>query len=239
MHRFYVPEITADAKFVTIGKDETNHLRSVLRMKRGDLISVFDGSGNEFECELTEIERSGSLARVIKQVEPASPESPLAITLAVGLLKGDKYDLVVQKSVELGVHRFYPMVTHRSEMKLSEADRKLERWRKIAFEAAKQCGRAKLMTVEEPANFSELVAAEHSGAKIMFAEQGGGKFEQLDAADEIFVMIGPKGGWEAAEIEAAETNGFTAVTFGGRIMRVETAAIAICAILQHRFGDMN
>src|SRR5690606_33951942 len=140
MHRFYVPEITADAEFVPIGKDETKHLRSVLRMKPGDVIAVFDGRGNEFECELTEIEKAGSLARVVKQIEPASPESPLAITLAVGLLKGDKYDLVVQKSVELGVHRFYPMVTHRSEMKLAEAERKLERWRKIAFEAAKQCG---------------------------------------------------------------------------------------------------
>lgn len=239
MHRFYVPEITADAEFVQIGKDETKHLRSVLRMKPGDAISVFDGSGNEFECELTEIGKAESLARIRRQVDPASPESPLAITLAVGLLKGDKYDLVVQKSVELGVHRFFPMVTHRSEMKMAEAQRKLERWRKIAFEAAKQCGRAKLMTVEEPSDFSELVAADHSGPKIMFAEQGGGKFDQLEPANEMFVMIGPKGGWEPTEIETAEANGFTAVTFGGRIMRVETASIAICAILQHRFGDMN
>jgi 16S rRNA (uracil1498-N3)-methyltransferase len=239
MHRFYVPEITPDTEFVTIGKDETKHLRSVLRMKPGDVISVFDGLGNEFECELTVIEKSGSLARVMKQVEPASPESPLAITLAVGLLKGDKYDLVVQKSVELGIHRFFPMVTHRSEMKLAEAERKLERWRKIAFEAAKQCGRAKLMTVEPPTSFSELVTDGHSGTKILFAEQGGGKFDRLEPANEMFVMIGPKGGWEPEEIETAEANGFTAVTFGGRIMRVETAAIAICAILQHRFGDMN
>ncbi len=239
MHRFYVPEITGDAPSVRIGKDETKHLRSVLRMKTGDMIYVFDGRGNEFECELTEIEKSGSLARVLKQVEPASPESPLAITLAVGLLKGDKYDLVVQKSVELGVHKFFPMVTHRSEMKLVEAQRKLERWRKIAFEAAKQCGRAKLMSVEEPSHFSDLIAGDHPGAKIMFAEQGGGKFDQLEPANEMFVMIGPKGGWEPAEIDTAEANGFTAVTFGGRIMRVETAAIAICAILQHRFGDMN
>lgn len=239
MHRFYVPEITANAQFVRIGKDETKHLRSVLRMKPGDVISVFDGSGNEFECELTDIGKAESLARVRKQTEPASPESPLAITLAVGLLKGEKYDLVVQKAVELGVHRFYPTVTHRSEMKITEAERKLDRWRKIAFEAAKQCGRAKLMTVEEPTNFSGLFAVDHSGTKIMFAEQGGGKFDQLEAANDMFVMIGPKGGWEPEEIETAAANGFTAVTFGGRIMRVETAAIAICAILQHRFGDMR
>ncbi len=239
MHRFYVPKISGEVDSVAIDKEETRHIRDVLRMKTGAIIRVFDGVGNEFECELSEISKKDSVAKILKKVKPSSPESSLSITLAVGLLKGDKYDLVLQKAVELGVNAFIPMVTHRSEMKLSEAEKRLERWRKIAVEAAKQCGRATIMTVEEPSMFIDLISRDISGEKIMFAEEGGGKFSRIEATDAMTVLIGPKGGWEQSEIEAATNAGFTAVTFGGRILRVETAAIAVCSILQHRFGDMN
>jgi 16S rRNA (uracil1498-N3)-methyltransferase len=239
MHRFYVPNISAVSGSVELNKEETRHLRDVLRLKTGSKISIFDGKGNEFECEISEMGKKNTTAKILRQTDPSSPESKLSITLAVGLLKGDKYDLVIQKAVELGTARFIPMHTHRSEMKLSEAEKRIDRWRKIAVEAAKQCGRATVMTIEEPVEFSKLVDSNFTGRKIMFAEEGGEKFSQIEPSDEMAVLIGPKGGWEPAEIELAKGAGFVAVTLGGRILRVETAAIAVCSILQHRFGDMN
>ncbi len=239
MHRFYVPNISVETGLIELGKEETRHLRDVLRMKPDEVICVFDGTGNEFECEIFEIGKKFTITKILKQIEPSSPESPLSITLAVGLLKGDKYDLVLQKAVELGVKVFIPMLTHRSEMKFSEAEKRLERWRKIAVEAAKQCGRATIMSVKDPQEFIKLAETENINPKIMFAEEGGGKFSQIEVSDEVLVLIGPKGGWETSEIAFAKKSGFATVTFGGRIMRVETAAIAVCSILQHRFGDMN
>ena len=239
MHRFYVPNISAVSGSIELNKEETRHLRDVLRLKPGAKISIFDGNGNEFECEIIEIGKKNSLANILRQIEPSSPESTLSITLAVGLLKGDKYDLVIQKAVELGTARFIPMHTHRSEMKLSEAEKRVDRWQKIAVEAAKQCGRATIMIVEEPVEFTKLVDSDITGRKIMFAEEGGEKFSEIESSDEMAVLIGPKGGWEPAEIALAKDVVFVAVTLGGRILRVETAAIAVCSILQHRFGDMN
>jgi len=239
MHRFYVPNISLTNSSFELNLEETRHLRDVLRLKPGAVINVFDGNGNEYESEIFEIGKKTTLANILRQIDPSSSESPLSITLAVGLLKGDKYDLVLQKAVELGVKTFIPMHTHRSEMKVNEAEKRTERWRKIAVEAAKQCGRATIMTVEDPMIFNKLVGSEIAGRKIMFAEEGGGKFSQIETADELTVLIGPKGGWEAEEIDLAKRSDFIAVTFGGRILRVETAAIAVCSILQHRFGDMN
>lgn len=240
MHRFYCPEAGSDGESIELGPDETRHLRDVLRIKSGETIRVFDGLGREFECTVETVGKRSATALVINETEPSSPESPLDLTLAVGLIPGDKFDLAVQKAVELGVRRFIPMSTHRSEIKAKDARRRVERWQKIAFEAAKQCGRARLMSVDEPKEFDEIIRGEtgHDG-KILFSEEGTGSFSRIEPAGKMIVLIGPKGGWEPAERDAADNAGFSLVTLGGRIMRVETAVIAISAILQHRFGDMN
>jgi 16S rRNA (uracil1498-N3)-methyltransferase len=123
-------------------------------------------------------------------------------------------------------------------VKLKDSSKKLERWRKIVIEASKQCGRASLMRVGEPLEFSEFIESA-TGTRVLFAERGGDSFSDFEPARKITAAVGSEGGWEDSEIERAREKGFQIVTLGGRILRAETAAIAIAAILQHRFGDLK
>lgn len=238
MRRFYSSNF--EDKKVLLDADETRHLRDVLRLHHGDEISVFDGAGGEYLCRIDSIKKLETEASVIRQIEPAAPESPVAITIASVAIPGDKYDLIVQKAVELGVVNFVPLASARSEVKLKDLPKKNIRWRRIALDAAKQCGRAHLMAINEPRNVEDfLTESREADLKIFFSERDGEKLADPQMPKEITAIIGPKGGWEDSELNAAKDNGYSLVTVGGRIMRAETAAIALTAILQHRFGDIN
>lgn len=243
MRRFYAPATSFDRDHVILDSSETSHLRDVLRLRPGDSVRVFDGDGREFECEIESIEKRSARLRLVGEVSPAAPESGLNLTLATAILKGEKSDLVIQKATELGVSKLIPLVTKRCEVRIKSYANKLQRWRKIALEATKQCGRAKLMNVQEPAEFpafiTNLKTLPNGEVRILFAEENGKPFPASAAVTQMTALIGPEGGWENSEIELASKAGFQIVTFGGRIMKADTAAIAITAILQHRFGDMN
>ncbi|HVF47710.1 MAG TPA: 16S rRNA (uracil(1498)-N(3))-methyltransferase [Pyrinomonadaceae bacterium] len=239
MHRFYAQPQNFSDETVVLDADETRHLRDVLRLSVGEEVSVFDGTGREALATVMETGKKTTLLSIIEETAPASPESPLEITLAPTVLNGERYDLIIQKSVELGVTRLVPIHTVRCDVKLKDAARRLERWRRIALEATKQCGRARLMKVGEPTEFFDLIDQQAAKQIFMFSERGGANFPDGVPGDKITVVYGPKGGWEDSELEAARSAGVRVVTLGGRIMRAETAAIAITAILQHRFGDLN
>lgn len=247
MRRFYAAPDNFQNNEIMLGLDETRHLRDVLRLNETDKVQVFDGAGKEFLCEIVEIKRRETRLKIVEKIAAKSPESNLDLTLAVALLKGEKFDLVVQKSVELGASKIIPLVTKRCDVKIRDAKdaaKRLERWRKIALEAAKQSGRARLMQIDAPVKFEDFIkssaAQKNSGAKfILFAESGGESFAQIEDTEKITAVIGAEGGWENREIEAARENDFQIVTFTGRILRAETAAIAVAAVLQHRFGDFN
>lgn len=241
MRRFFAPiSQFADGR-VSLDEEETRHLRDVLRLKAGEEVLVFDGEGSEFLCRIGSIEKRRTELSLIAESAPASPESPLELTLAATLLKGDKIDLVVQKAVELGVDRFIPMTSVRCDVKATNASKRSDRWRRIAMEATKQCGRAKLMSIGELVDFRDLIVETNDPAltRIHFSERDGERFESLKGADKILAFIGPEGGWDDDEITKAAAAAVVSITFGGRIMKADTAAISIASILQHRFGDMN
>lgn len=238
MRRFYASRENFSNGKITLESDETRHLRDVLRLRAGAEIQVFDGEGNEFLCRVENISKRETTLEIIESVAPAASESDLDLTLAVALLKGEKFDLVIQKAVELGVTRLVPLSTKRADVKLKDADKKLERWRKIVLEASKQSGRARLMQTGEPVDFEKFVK-QADGAKILFAERGGERFSALPASPKITAVVGSEGGWEDLEIEFAAAHGFRIITLAGRILRAETAAIAIPAILQNHFGDLR
>lgn len=238
MRRFYAPPKNFHDETVSLSHEETRHLRDVLRLSVGETVHVFDGDGREFSCRIDEIKKRETILQIVKEVRPSAPVSNLDLTLAVALLKGEKFDLVVQKSVELGVTKFVPLTAKRTDIKLKESDKRHMRWQKIALEAAKQCGRADLMKIEKPLSFEQFLPVA-DGSKILFAEKGGEAFSKIKKDKKITAVIGCEGGWEDSEIESAKTFGFQVVTFGGRILRAETAAISIAAILQHRFGDFD
>jgi 16S rRNA (uracil1498-N3)-methyltransferase len=242
MRRFYSPPDQISEGKVVLSTDETRHLRDVLRLRAGDEASVFDGLGREFLCRIEEISKRDATLAVLREIEPSSPESPLDLTIAAAILPGEKFEITVQKAAELGVYRLQPLYTIRCEVKPGGSSRRTERWRKIAAESAKQSGRARLMEINEPVQLTEFydsVPDDASHSLIFFSERDGSDFSAIQPAGRMTAVFGPKGGWDDVELGMARSAGFSIVTFGGRIMRAETAAIAMTAILQHRFGDLH
>ena len=218
--RFYAPPENFTLKNVTLDADETKHLRDVLRLRVNERVKIFDGAGREFLAVIENIAKRSTVLRIVETCPPNAPSSPLDLTLAVALLKGEKFDLVVQKAVELGVKRLIPLATKRADVKLKDSAKKPERWRRIALEAAKQSGRADLMSVEQSADFKRFIAEQkdEKSELILFAERGGESLS-LKKTDKIIAVVGAEGGWEDEEIEAARKNDWKIVTFGGRILR--------------------
>jgi 16S rRNA (uracil1498-N3)-methyltransferase len=248
--RFYAPPsaFSLNDKTVMLSAEETRHARNVLRLEPGDDVYVFDGEGREYRCELTAFDRDSTKLWLIEPVEPARPESPLDLTLAVALLKGEKFDLVVQKATELGVFQIVPVITTRADVRLRDANdvnRKLERWRRIALESTKQCGRARIMEIATPINFGSLIddRKRETELRIMFAERGGTSLKELVTGNtsppkRLVALVGSEGGWSDEEISQARAQSWRVVTLGGRTLRAETAAIVVAGLLQHAFGDL-
>ncbi|HKG61286.1 MAG TPA: 16S rRNA (uracil(1498)-N(3))-methyltransferase [Pyrinomonadaceae bacterium] len=236
--RFHARPTAFTQTTVTLTADEARHLRDVLRLKPGDEVYVFDGRGREFRCSVSNAKRDSAELRIETEVEPAKPESQLQLNLGVALLKGEKFDLVVQKATELGVTTITPLITRYADIHLrdqSDATKRVTRWQRIALEAAKQSGRAFVPEISLPVAFETAL----EGVGVMFSERGGETFESLTGASSITALVGSEGGWADEEIEAARARDFHIVTLGGRVLRAETAAIAVTVLMQHRFGDLK
>jgi 16S rRNA (uracil1498-N3)-methyltransferase len=239
--RFFAPPsaFNFSKRIVTLPSDEARHLREVLRLKPGDEVSVFDGAGKEFRCAVVQARREFAELELQEEIEAARPESQLKITLAVALLKGEKFDLVVQKATELGVNEFVPLITRYADIKLrdeSDAVKRVARWQRIALEAAKQSGRALVPKVGEPKPLGYVL--DLSEQCFLFSERGGHGLTQMDT-DEVTAIIGSEGGWSDEELDEARAAGAQLITLGGRILRAETAAITAAVLLQNRFGDLK
>ncbi len=254
--RFHAPPgaFTSNRSRVTLASDEARHLREVLRLKAGDDVSVFDGEGHEFHCRVSDSRRDKAELEIISEIAPAKPESPLRLTLAVALLKGEKFDLVVQKATELGVTSITPLVTNHADIRLrdaADAAKRVARWQRIALEATKQSGRAVVPLVTDPIAFKSLIETQSQPAGaagggwqgLMFSERDGASLAEWRQRNPIELsaltaIIGSEGGWADEEILFAREAGWSIITLGGRTLRAETAAIAVATLLQHRFGDL-
>lgn len=249
--RFYAPLSAFDSSLtsITLASDEARHLREVLRLKVGDEVYVFNGAGKEFQCRVEETRRDAARLMVVREVGAARPESPLHLTLAVALLKGEKFDLVIQKATELGVTVIVPVVTKLADIRLrdeSDVLKRMTRWRRIALEAAKQSGRAVVPDISTPVAFATLVleaVAEAQSNCLMFSERDGQSLTETKKlltakATRLTALVGSEGGWTDEEIMIARDAGWRIITLGGRTMRAETAAIAVAVLLQHFAGDL-
>jgi 16S rRNA (uracil1498-N3)-methyltransferase len=242
MPRIFLPEISPESGRLIVRGEKAHYISSVLRCKKGDRVFISDAEGNTYSAEIIRATQKSVTLDII-HISDVSAESPLQITLLQGLLKGAKMDLVVQKATELGVRRIVPVVTERSQLR---ATRKLPRWRKIAEESSRVSGRSFIPEVCGSMQFERLVSgadAEPVQNGILFWEEGGKALSGITAgiknSDTISVLIGPEGGFSQKEVSQASENGIVICTLGKRIVRAETAAISVLAILQYALGDMG
>jgi 16S rRNA (uracil1498-N3)-methyltransferase len=215
----------------------------VLRQRSGAVVQVFDGHGQEFEAVLDSVTRQAVEARLGGPV-PTRPESPLTIDLALAPLKGDHMELVIQKATELGVASIRPVITARTDAAARPALKgsRQERWEKVASGAAEQCGRAVVPEVVPTATLDALLAETYAGEKLLCLETPGQPALRSLApppSNSVLVLVGPAGGWDPREVSQLTHAGFQPVALGPRILRAETAAVAVVTALQVLWGDLG
>jgi 16S rRNA (uracil1498-N3)-methyltransferase len=233
MLRLYVPGVRPDDAHVHIAGAELRHLRTV-RLAPGARLHVLDDAGGEHEVVLERLGAREAVGRMVASSWPVR-ESPLELVLAPALLKGAKMDLVVEKATELGVHRLVPVTTAR----VVGTGGHLERWRRIAVAAAKQSGRSRVPDVEAPVPLDALAQVPWPGLRLVpWEQEDGRRFDDLaDRATAVVAVIGPEGGLTDEEAALLTAHGFVAITLGPRVLRAETAALAVAAHCQRRWGD--
>lgn len=239
--RVHVPGPLAPGSRRALEGDAANHIARVLRLRPGDPLTLFDGSGAEHPARIEEFHRS---AVIVTVGDPSAPlrESPLCLTLAQGISRGERMDWVVQKSTELGVSHIVPIQTERTVVKLDaqQSARKLQHWQAIAIAACEQSGRNTLPRIAAPQTLHDFLRDTDADAtRLLLSPAGALRINDLTPrACRITVLIGPEGGLSEPEQRAALGAGFLAVRLGPRVLRTETAAVAALTLLQHRFGDL-
>ena len=242
MPRFFVSKNAVSDGIITVKDGDAFHIARSLRMAVGDEITVCDGEGVEYSCRLTHIRDDECLCE-IKSSCIASTEMGIDVTLFMAYPKGDKLETVVQKAVELGACRIVPFESSRciKRPKAEKAEKTTERLNRIAHEAAKQCGRARLPEVSVPVSFSEMVkiAAESQLALFCYEAESETTLKSVfeDAADisSVAVVIGCEGGFSQEEARACTEAGMKSVSLGRRILRCETAPAYVLSALSYRF----
>jgi 16S rRNA (uracil1498-N3)-methyltransferase len=225
---------------VTLAGSAAGHLRRVLRLRPGARLTLFNGTGGEY-CGTVEAVRGDAVTVTVGEAHPIERESPLEVTLAQGISRGERMDLVVQKATELGVSRIVPVFSARSVVQLDsrQAERRLEHWRAIAIGACEQCGRNRPPQLSQPLTVAQLLREETSGARLLLSPSAAMRLADIPRPQgAVLVLIGPEGGLAQEEQEGALTAGFVGVRMGPRVLRTETAAIAALVLLQREFGDL-
>jgi len=239
--RLYI-ERELDGAALTLDEREAHYLGRVLRLERGDQLVVFNGRGTERHASVETLQRRGATL-ALAAIHAPLPEPALELTLVQSLPKSDAMDLIVQKATELGVHAVIPAYTEHSVVKLDaeRSERRVDHWRKIAQSACEQCGRHRPPRIDPPAVLAAALEGLPSNA-TRFALDPTAKLplaEQSQVEQQVVVAIGPEGGFGLLDWQRIERAEFTRVTLGQRVLRAETAAIAVCAVTQARWGDLR
>lgn len=222
--------------------EEAKHIARVLRMREGERLTVSTPDGMEHDCVIT-LSSPEQVLLTVERSYPNETEPRVKVTLFQALPKSDKMDLIVQKAIELGVTEIVPMLTKRcvSRPDGKTAAKKVERWQKIAKEAAKQSGRGIIPQIHPLVSWQEALAmASKAQAPLLFYEGGGERLNRLisPATQTVAMLIGSEGGFEAEEVAQAKASGIRAATLGKRILRCETAPLAALAVVMNLTEDL-
>lgn len=245
LHRFFIESEQFDKEKPVISGSDVNHISKVLRLRPGDLIEILDGNGRAAVASIDTINKKDISLKFIEEFTPKG-EPLLKVTLVQGLSKGEKMDLIVQKATELGVSKVIPMICHRSVVRLegNKSESRQERWQRVAMEAAKQCRRAKIPKVSLPQSMAGVLEGIPEGTMAIMPWEGENKntLEHVlsgNKTDNLYIFIGPEGGFEPFEVEQAVSKGISTVTLGSRILRTETAGLVCMSVVMFRWGDLK
>jgi 16S rRNA (uracil1498-N3)-methyltransferase len=240
--RIYLPQPLCAGEHYTLTGDQHRHISRVLRLKAGAMLTLFDGRGGEYSAVIEEVHRSDCLVHTSEFLD-LDKESPLPVRLAQGIGRGERTDYAIQKAVELGVTSIVPILSRRGVVRLDgqRARRRLAHWHGIMVHACQQCGRNRLPELGPVVTLTEwlsgydssslnLILDPTSASTISELEYGGGL---------ITLLVGPEGGLDSEEREAAYAAGFSGLSLGPRMLRTETAAVAAVTAVQLRWGDLG
>lgn len=236
MKRFFIDQPLAAMSVIDLPKEARQYMERVLRLKPGHGISLFNGQGGQFNAEFL-----GNGRVQLLELDATEHESPLAIRLIQGISKGERMDVTLQKATELGAARISPVTCERSVVRLDEerAERRHERWSSILHSACEQCGRNRIPQLDDLQKLDSVLneAQQANELRIVLAPTGTHGLRELPRPMSLSVLIGPEGGLSDKEIGLAIEWGFTPVKLGTRILRTETAGLAILAAAQTLWGD--
>jgi 16S rRNA (uracil1498-N3)-methyltransferase len=242
VHRFHAPGASSASDVVALPEVEAHHLARVLRLEPGAMVRVFDGHGAEWDARVATVSRGGATVELIARATAAA-EPPVHVTLAIGILKGDQMDTVMRDATSLGVSAIVPLATAHVTVpeRAWQRPEALERWQRVVLASAKQCGRAVLPAVSRPAAFAALFPQGGHLAGVIAVEPARGAVvppppNAGEPPARATLLIGPEGGWSAAEVEQAIAAGVEPLTFGPRTLRAELAPTVALSLLWARWG---
>lgn len=242
MHRprVFVDRVSSAMSSVFVDSADAHHLARVLRLRVGDEVGVFDGSGREWLGRVNTLTASAGTIDIVSEVG-ALPEPPVRITMALGVLKGDQMDHAVRDATALGAAEILPMTSQHGAVpaRATKSGAALDRWQRIALASAKQCGRSTVPTVHAVQSFDEVLALDPAAMKLICVidESGHAAFpDRLSRPTRAVVLVGPEGGWAGAEIDRARAAGAQPIHLGPRTLRAETAPVVVLASLWTSWG---
>lgn len=246
MHRFFIDSENIKENCIEINNEDVKHIKNVLRLEEGDIISICDKKESDYICKITQINKQNIVCDILEAYK-SKGEAPIDIVLYQGLPKSDKMELIIQKATELGVKKIVPVATKRTVVKIQDKKReekKIERWVRIAEEAAKQSKRGLIPEIGNIIEFKELLNIFKDEEFIVVpyeSEKNIGIKEVLKncKSKKINILIGPEGGFEEFEIEGLKDINSHIVTLGPRILRTETAGLTATSIVLYELGDLG
>lgn len=236
--RLFTDQPLSSGAQLQLEEGPANHLVKVLRARLGDSVQLFNGEGIDWHCVIASIERRKVLITVGKP-QKIDTESPLETHLGLCLSKGERFDWAIQKATEMGVTHITPIMSERVDVKLpaDRLEKKQRHWQHIVISACEQCGRAVVPPVASPMPLSQWLTTTDADLKLVLHHHNGTVLPVV-APNSAALLIGPEGGLTNDEVSAAQTQGFSSLRLGPRVMRTETAPVAALAILASRWGDI-
>ncbi len=239
LNRIYLPQALNPGERLPLEKDQLKHILTVLKMQDGEPLTVFNGLGQRFAARLCLIDKKNAEVE-LQDMILSTNESPLNLHLYQGISRGDKMELSIQKSVELGVQQITPLFSERCGVKLAadRLDKKMQHWQQVIISACQQCERDTLPKLNSPIHLKELIATAPSQEFFLLLDPHQGQsIKQLDKREQFSLLIGPEGGFSEDEVFALQQLPHAGITLGPRILRTETAGLTVISLLQGLFGD--